>query len=646
MHSFEVEKVEKRGKDAVLSIAVLPNRMSDALSHVGVAREIAAITGSQLKAKSYKLKALPKLGSTDLALTIAKPTFAPRYLVLLIDGVTVKSSPKWMRARLEAVGVRAVNNLVDVTNYVMLEAGYPLHAFDYEKIHGREMRIREAKAGEKLTTLDGISRELPSGALVIEDKDRLIDLAGIMGGEVSAVSAKTKTVLLQAAIFDKNHIRETSKRINHKTEASVRYAAGLDPAGAMAAMLRALQLLTQTAGGRIRGVLDIYPKPVPPTRKILLLRSRLDRYLGFSLSEKDLGRIGERLSWRLALKGRNFLIDVPSFRLDLEIAEDLIEEIGRIYGYEKIQPELPLAGLRPPEPNERRILAEKVRQSLVGSGWTEVLNYTLGSEEDIALGRFRKRLGVENPLSPEKTFLRPSLLPGLLRNIEGNLRHQDAVRLFEIGKVFYPEHWMLGGALSQKKAGGESLFFEAKGALDLLFSSLGLPERWFDNVKPTPETSPKALWEPGRGAEIKVGNEEIGFLGEVRASARELLGLKEPAVLFEIEFEKLLKLVQEEREYRPIPKYPAIIRDIAMLVDRNSRVADILNTMYSAGGPLVQDIDLFDYYEGEPLPEGKKNLAFHVIYQAEDRTLREEEAEKREAKIKAALKRAHRAEIR
>lgn len=628
MHSFEVEQVKKVGRDYVLDIDVLPNRGHDCLSHWGVAIEISAILDRGLEPLRRKRLKKEKGEIGLINLKIKCPKLVPRYSAIVVEGVRVGPSPEWLKEKIESVGLRSINNVVDLTNYVMLEVGQPLHAFDYDKIQGHQMILRESKNGERLVTLDDSSHSLDRGMLVIEDKSRLIDLVGIMGGKLTEIDLKTKNIVLQAGNFDRQTIYKAVKKLNHRTEASNIYSQGIDPNLTIFTLERAYFLLTKLGEGKIVQITDFYPKKVLP-KKIKLDLKYVEKLLGVKISPKEIKNIFDRLGFKY--KGN--IVEVPTFRLDISIQEDLIEEIGRIYGYEKIPSTFPVVSLIPPKRNLDIFWENMTKDILKELGFTEVYNYSFIGKKEAKIFGYKDKgiVEVENPMSKEQRYLRPSLIPNLLKNVVDNFRFFDEIKIFELGKIFInkeqTEKKMLSGLIAQKK--GEDEFYRLKGVVDSLLNKLGISNIWYDEHKATPEQSKISIWQSGKIAEIKIGNEEIGFLGEI--SSKILKNGK--VIVFDIDFEKLRKLCSEEHEYQPISQYPAAIRDLAVLVPGDVKVVDVLNRINTAGGSLVRDVDLFDIYEGAELPEGKKNLAFHIIYQAEDRTLKSKEIDVIQNKI-------------
>ena len=634
MSFAEVEKVKKEREDFVLDIDVKPSRASDCLSHLGVVHEIAAITKLQYKEPLSKFKAVKELKSKDfIKVEIKDKNTCLRYTARVIADVKVGPSPKWLKDRLVACGLRPINNIVDIANYVMLETGQPLHAFDGDKLEGKKIIVRFAKDREKIITLDEQKFDLDSDILVIADEKKPIAIAGIKGGKLPEIDKKTKVVVLESANFDPQTVRKGSRKLNLRTDASLRFEHGIDPNLTEFAINRAAFLIQKIAKGKVaQGLVDVYPKKVIP--KIIRLNlDYVESLLGIKISEKEIKNILTRLGFEVKnLKLKILEVVAPTRRLDISIPEDLIEEVGRIHGYDKIPSFFPTSSLILPQKNLKIFWENMVKDIMKEAGFVEVYNYSFfGKREADLLGCKEKELiEVENPLSQEYRYLRTSLIPNLLKNIEKNFRQFQKIKIFELGRIFKTpsmEKRQLSGLL----LGGE--FHHLKGIIDSLLEKLGISGAWYDEYQPTPEDSKQFVWHPKKCAEIKIDNKEIGFLGEVSPKILNSLAIKERVVLFDIDFEKLSELASEEHEYRPLSKFPSAIRDIAVLVPRNVKIAQVLNEIYGVGRKLIRDVDLFDIYEGEELPQGKKNLAFHVIYQAEDRTLSPKEIDELQNKI-------------
>ena len=634
LHFAEVEEVKKTRRDFTLDIDVRPNRAGDCFSHLGIAREIAAITNSKLQIPKSKFKEEKNTKTRDFISVEVKPQQdCPRYTAKVVTDVKIGPSPKWLRERLESCGLNSINNVVDIANYVMLETGQPLHAFDAEKLDENKIVVRFAQNRERIVTLDEQKFDLDPDILVIADAKKPVAIAGIKGGKLPEIDKKTKVVVIEAANFDSHTIRRASQKLNLKTDASSRFEHGIDPNLTEEAINRTAFLIQEAAGGKVaQGLVDIYPKK-SLAKTIKLDLNYLESLLGLEIPQAKIKNILENLDFKLIkARPKSITLKVPTKRLDVTIQEDLIEEIGRIEGYDKIKPAFPLSVLIPPKRNFN-IFWEDITKNLLRSlGFSEVYNYAFLGEKEAKIFVFSEKelIGVENPLSSEQKYLRTSLIPSLLKNVEKNQRQTGEIRIFELGKIFKPkkeEKRELTGLIFR----GD--FYQLKGIIDSLLNSLGISNIFYDEHKPTPEESKISFWHPQKCAEIKTDGKEIGFLGEISPKITDKLEIKERVVLFDIDFEKLSQFVSEEHEFRPIFRFPAAVRDVAVLVPRNTKVVELLNKINAVGGKLIRDIDLFDIYEGTELPQGKKNLAFHIIYQAENRTLKAEEIDKIQNKI-------------
>jgi len=661
IHAFEVEEIKKIKGDYILDIDVLPNRGPDCFSHIGIARECAAFTNSRLQIPKFKLKEDKNLKTRDfVAVEVKNKNDCLRYTARVIANVKVGPSPKWIQERLKVCGLRPINNIVDTANYVMLETGQPLHAFDLDKISGKKIIVRRAKKGEEIISLDNKKYILDNDILIIADNQGPLAIAGIKGGKKAEIDKRTKTIVLESANFDSRVVRKCSKKLGLKTDASWRFEHGIDPNLTEIAINRTAEIIQNIAKGKIAsGLVDFYPKKVLP-KKIKLDYRYLTKLLGLKIERKNVKQILKRSGFKIIKEKHPILtVEIPTFRLDISLPEDLIEEIGRIYGYQKVPATFPVVSLIPPKRNFEIFWEDIAKNILKESGFTEVYNYSFIGEKEAEV--FKGAVEVENPMSVEQKYLRPSLIPNLLKNVIDNFRYFNEIKIFELGKMFIKkqetgnpdgkaiedprqsrdkkqteEKRMLAGLIT-----GDA-FYQAKGVVDSLLNKLGISNIWYDEYKPTPEQSKISIWQKEKCAEIKVDGQEIGFLGEISPG----IFKKTKVVIFDIDFEKLIKLCSEEHEYQPISQYPAAIRDLAVLVPLDVKVVNVLNKINVAGGALVRDVDLFDIYEGEGIVQGKKNLAFHLIYQAEDRTLKTEEIDKIQNKIIKVLEKDPKWEVR
>lgn len=629
--------------DSVLDIDILSNRGHDALSHVGMAREISALENKSL---NYAFGELDFPETSNFSVEIQNSDKCLRYIGALLKGVKIQESPDWIKSRLLASGIRPINNIVDATNYVMLETGQPLHAFDFEKVKGGKIVVRSAENEEKMILLDGNEKELSEKDLVIANNTDSMALAGVMGGDFSGVTSETKDILLEAANFDAVSVRRTRMWHSIKTESSDRFEKEIDPNLAEYAMTRVVEIIKEISGGQIEGVKDVYNNKLEPW-KVKLSVDYVGKLLGEEIPKSEMVRILNSLEIIVVNENETEIeVEVPTFRLDIENQEDLIEEIGRVYGYEKIEERPLMAPLKSAKVNEEKKLERRVKSIFVGNGFSEVYNYSFYGIKDANLAQLGtvKHLELENPMNPEQALLRISLLPNLLKNVRENLKNKKALEIFEIGKVYWTngetlpeEKRMLAGAIVLEKDEKAEGFYFAKGMVDNIFSFLGIDDYYYDDFDSASAEILQTFWHGGRVADLKVEGVEgsIGTLGEVNPLVLVDFDIHKRVVMFEFDFDKLLEAVNYEKEYRPIRKYPEIVRDISMVANSDVRVESILSSIQFAGGDLVLDVDLFDVFDFEE--EGKTSFAFHIIFGADDRTLKSEEVDVLMDKITSSL---------
>lgn len=637
--------------DTVLELEITPNR-PDCLSMIGVAREVGAITGNALTKPVVEVAEFGDMAEGAAKVEIIDTDLCPRYTARIIKGVRIGPSPSWMQQRLEKAGMRAINNIVDITNYVMLEVGQPLHAFDFDTLSGRQIIVRRARQGEKMLTLDGVERELNPNMLVIADKDRAVALAGVMGGGETEVSETTTDILLESAYFEPTSIMRTSRGLGLISESSARFEKGIDPNGCVYAADMAAQLMADLAGGTVsKGVIDVYPEKIEP-RKLPLRQDRVNAILGTRLGLEETRGILDKLEIETrVIEGTNEMwAYAPTFRPDLEREIDLIEEVARIYGYNNIESTLPESGAKQGGLTPRQKLAEAVKARLVASGVNEIITYSFIDPDDVLkLGAIegdpmRWFVKLLNPLSEDLSVMRTTLLGGLLKVLRYNVnREQYDVQVFEAGNVFWQEEGkdvpdeetMLAVALTGAWADDEwhekarSVdFFDMKGVIEAILDEIGLSElaagengmpAWSVNQFTHP-----AL-HPGRSAELVIGNESIGFFGELHPDAQAALDLPRTYVA-ELNFNKLLDNARPSKEFREIPKFPAISLDIAVLVDAAVENEQLIEAIRKTGGPILEQARLFDLYTGKGIPEGKKSMAYSMTFRVPDRTLTDDEA--------------------
>ncbi|MBU2082330.1 phenylalanine--tRNA ligase subunit beta [Patescibacteria group bacterium] len=647
MHSFECAVFRKTDNDSILDVDILPNRSHDALSHYGLVKEIATLTKKPLKKLKTKFREDSKIKSGDfISVSVTEKNLCPRYIAKVLTDVKIGHSPKWLKNALAEFNINSHNNIVDILNYVMLEIGQPLHAFDYDKLDGKKIIVRTARKGEKINTLDGGRYDLDEDVLVIADSKKPAAIAGIKGGLETGISEKTRTIVIESANFESGAIKRTSRTLGLNTDAAIRFSYGIDPNLTEFGMNRVCALIQEIIPGVkiASGKIDIYPKKFL-LRTIKLNLDYLNKLVGENIKPEFVKITLESLGAKIKIVGKKlFFVTVPTARLDLEIEEDLIEEVFRIYGCMNLKGQMPVAAITIPKKNDVNFLINKTRDILTGVGFSEVYNYSFVGDKDISEDYKSKLIEIQNPASEDFKFLRPELTFGLLKNIKNNFRFFEKVKFFESGKVFSAsasERLSLAGIYAVKESKENVAgrrFFELKGDLDVLFENLGITDCQYNSAV-------SKWWHPGRFAHIKYGENFLGIIGEVNPATLAVLDIPGRVAMFHLDFEKLIEIVEEEREFSPISKFPAVIRDISILVGRETKVDDVLNVIHGAGAELVKGVDLFDYYEGEELPEGRKNLAFHIIYQAE-RTLINEEVRHEEEKIKNALIKELNAEIR
>jgi len=654
LHAFEVESFEKKGNDTVLDIKLLPNRVSDASGHLGMAREIAALKNLKIKQPIIKVKEDGRQKTKNLlAVKIENSDDCSRYTGRIMTDIRVGPSPAWLRERLEVCGVQSINNIVDATNYVMLELGQPLHAFDFDTIgtvaRGKKnIIVRRARKEETIETLDKKTYELTPEVLLITDGEHPLAIAGIKGGMVSGITETTRTIVLESANFNPLVVRSVSQLLRLKTDASYRFEHGMDPNETLHAVNRLAALIQQLAGGKItRGAIDVYPKKITP-KKILFSVSAANRLLGKELATSFYKNTFIRIGCAVAIKNNDvLLVTPPTVRRDLAIQEDLIEEAGRMFGYENIPPQLPHITAAPAERNDERYWENMVRDSAVGAGFTESILSAFTSDRELAQFFLDPAIApeLENPLSPDTRYLVPRLLIKYVSSAVENLRAFDTVKIFGLDKSFMrtatgvDEHTDLIFCYAAKNASGEDEFYELKGVLDRMFEGLGISNQWYDAALTSAEHTHKAkLFHPFRVAQIKIGDKTIGMIGEIHPAILENLKARARVTACEINFTELWRHARDEREFRPIGKFPAVMRDIAVVVPANTLTETVQNILENIGGTLLIDTDLFDYFQDEEMDTAEmKSLAFHLIFQSPERTLTEHEVDTVLQKITTAL---------
>lgn len=708
--------------DVILELDLTPNYAAHCLSMVGVAQEVAAITGGNIYWPVADVRESGGDISEMARVDIEDPELCGRYTARIIDGVKIGPSPAWLQQRLRAAGMRSINNIVDVTNYVMLELGQPLHAFDYHRIAAHHIIVRRARPGERLVTLDGVDRPLDPDMLLIADEKGPIGLAGVMGGLNSEVTGETTTILLESAHFNNINNRRTARLLALPSEASNRFTKGVDPNGAVRALDRAAQLMAELGGGKvIGGTIDCYPRPMAP-RVIPLRPARANAWCGIKLEAQEMAGLLERVGFRVMPAAASGVWDevrqaaweispppaapvpreaysgaveerlslarqqveawigahpdllvavVPTRRLDIDSEVDLIEEVARLYGYNRIPLTLPVGPTTRGGKPRTQSLVDKVREALVSAGLYEVMTYSFVDPRGFDRLRLpadhplRAAIRLRNPLGEERSIMRTTLLPGVLETLSYNItRRIEDQFFFEVSTVFRPkalpltelpdERLILAvaatGAYQDKtwnQPRREADFYYAKGLLEHVMRALGIID-W--NLIPGDHPS----LHPGRRATILVGGEgvgtlggrDVGVIGELHPEIQEEIGLPRRVGLIELDISSLLDLAGEEKAYRPLPRFPAVTRDLALVVRQEVPAQEILDVIRDAGGELLENVALFDLYQGDPVPKGFKSLAYSLVYRAANRTLTDAEVEEVHDKVREALAREVRAELR
>jgi phenylalanyl-tRNA synthetase beta chain len=659
--------------DTIFDLEVTPNR-PDCLCVIGIAREVAALTEQEVRLPKSDYEEEEQSIDALVSVNIAAPDLCPRYCASLITGVTISSSPVWLQQRLKSYGMRPINNVVDITNYVMLENGQPLHAFDYHKLKGQKIIVRRAEKGEVMTTLDEVERTLDEDVLVIADGEKPVAIAGIMGGLESEVTDETTAILLESANFARATIRRGARRFQLNSEASLRFEKGLSRELPLVALKRATRLFQELANGKVaKGVVDVYPGKVKP-KGILVSTEGVKRLAGLEVGIDEIVRVLTSLGFECsqnviaseAKQSPQISVTTPYWRSDISCAADLVEEVVRIIGYDKIPTTMLSSTLPEQEPSPRFELRERIRKIMVGLGFQEVLTYSLTSLEKLrklSLELGSEPLKVANPMTKEQEYLRPNLRAGLLATLAHNQKvDEGGIKVFEIGKVFLPQHpsviaspsspslrgaqaakqspraenelpWereilcaLLSGTksdLSWRGEKGELDFFDAKGVAENLLRGLRITAEF----KPGSDQN----LSPAESAEIITDGDRIGVLGVLHPRVAQAFELSGTVCLIEIDLERLLTRPIGEKRYTPIYRFPAVSRDIALVMDEHTSYRQVESIIRNF--PLVTEVTLFDLYTGEQIPQGKKSFAIRIVYQSPEHTLTDEEVNQVQQKM-------------
>lgn len=626
MAGLEVVSLEEKAGDFIFEIEITSNR-PDWLSILGVAREVAALTKSKVKSQNPKVEAKTKKG--DFNIEIENTKDCPLYTARILRNLKVGPSPEWIKKRLELIGCRSINNVVDITNYVLFELGEPLHAFDLDKLNSEEITVRRAKPGEKMLTIDGIESSLLAEVLVIADKDKPVAVAGVMGGKETEVGWGTKNILLEAAIFNPVIIRRSRQALGKVSESSYRFERGIDFDMAAKASSRAAQLMQEYCGAEDIGF-TLKGLSRPKETRVDLDIAYASRTLGINLTVAQVKPILSRLGFKIRPKSKNMLsVETPLFRQDVKQQVDLIEEVARIFGFERIPSSLP--SVRPDvTPEDRRGLVLAIKNMLIGLGVNEAITYSLIDRPGLKKAGLEFGLtpvGIMNPLSQEQEILRPTLMLGLGRAISSNLNQkQEYVSLFEIANIFKAgvtpkEELALGIGLSGVKSFFTSTglvkdgagLLNLKGILETVFRRLGI-------------TGYEFIIQAGNSADICVRGEKIGSMLRLDHQALDSLEIKDKDVfLCEVSLERLFSFAHPDKKFVPLPRYPGITRDISFILREGLSVKDILALLEEKGKPLLSQVMVTDYYKGKQIPSGYRGLTLSLLYASGERTLTEKE---------------------
>lgn len=643
----DIKKIFNLDED-IVEFEITSNR-ADCFSILGLAREAAATFKNKLKYPKTNLN-INKYISKDSVVKINIENFdlCPRYTHAIIKNVKIKSSPQWLKHRLISVGIRPINNIVDITNYVMTEIGQPMHAFNLDKIDGCVMNIRTALNDEKIVTLDGTTRNLDKSMLIISDKNKIVDLAGIMGGENSMIAEGVKTVLLEAANFNSTNIRLTAKKLGLRTDASSKYEKGLDPNLTMLALNKAIELIEELDCGEVSYVHDIYPNPIKK-HELYYSSHKINSLLGTSIPEKEM----IDLLSLLEIENDGNLLKIPTFRQDIKIEADIAEEVARLYGYDKIEPTLtnrtPTIGKK----NKKQNITEIILNTMIFCGLNETLNYSFESpkvfdklniDKDSPL---RKSIIIQNPLGEDFSIMRTTTLNSMLTSLSTNYnRRNNEAFLFEIGKVYVSKEIPLKELPIEEDVltigmYGNIDFYDVKGVFDQLFKNLNL----YNEIEYN-QSNNISFMHPGRTAEINLFNNNIGFIGELHPQVLENYEINTKAYIGVLNLKNIFENTSFEKKYKPLNKFPAIQRDISIVVKDSILAKNIEKIIRENGGKFLQNINLFDVYKGSQIDEGFKSISYNILFRSNEKTLTDEEINPLMNKILKSLEENLNAQIR
>lgn len=628
--------------DATLEIDLTPNR-PDCLSIIGTAREIGALQNKHISVPEAAIQDSGREIQQRTSITVEAPELCPRYAARLVENITVAPSPFWLQDRLRSVGLRPINNIVDITNYILMEYGQPLHAFDFDTLAEKRIVVRTAQEGERFTTLDGKERTLSSDMLLICDGKKPVGIAGVMGGLNSEIQTKTTCVLIESAYFNPASIRKTAKTLGLSTDASHRFERGIDPEITRTALDKAAAMMVEMGGGRLaQGVIDIrHQLPEPPT--LLLSVQETNRLLGMDFSISDIQKLLLSIEFSVSLKSDDLLsVTPPSFRVDVHRPEDLMEEVARLSGYDNIPTTSPLIAADARYPLKKIENRNRIKTIMTGFGFTEAINYSFMDAADCDRLRLssndsrRHLLRLLNPLSEDQAVMRSALVPGLIRSVHRNLFQQiKTVKLFEIGTTFIatdtaslPEETeMIGGIWTGSRMDPcwnvketPSDFFDMKGVVEGLFTALKI-----EGVRYTTLSEKKCHYlKPGIAAVMEINESPLGTVGEIHPKVLKNFDIKQPAFLFEINLTRLYDLIPDFKKAAPVPKYPFVTRDVTVIIDKSIEADRLLDFVKQQRHELVETVYLFDMFTGKQIPTGKKSISFRVVYRSHKETLEDE----------------------
>lgn len=607
----------------------LTNNRPDCLSIIGLAREAAATLNKPLILPEIVIQKEDDDIRSYMEIEVQSPELCHRYIGKMLKNIKIGPSPKWMQDQLIKVGIRPINNIVDVTNYVMMEMGQPLHAYDYNKLEEKKIIVRKAYEGEKLVTLDGKERELDPSMLMIADSNHSLGIAGVMGGENSEIEQDTNMILLEAASFDTNNIRLTAKKVGLRTEASSRFEKGVDANLAELAINRAAQLLEEMNAGKvIGGVIDKYETPVEP-HYISVNPQWINGFIGINISLEQMAHYLESLDMEVEI-GDVLKIKVPTFRQDLQIPEDIAEEIARLYGYDKI-PTTIMSGITVEgKRTYKQKLEDKIKNILVAEGGSEIYTYSFNAPQSLeqlripAQDEYRKVIEIINPLGEENSAMRTTLMGNMMQVISHNIHHNvEKAFLFELGTTYRPKELPIKELPNEKKIlcigkYGNTDFFHMKGIIENILDLCGISEYEF-------EATDYPTFHPGRTAKVLHKGEVLGILGEIHPDVAESFDTSQRIYIAEFDFDLLTEKSNGEKRYQELPKYPAVTRDIALLMKEDIPAREVEKIIEAQGSNILESYTLFDIYQGKQIPEGYKSLAYSIVYRKQNGTLTEQE---------------------